>query len=432
MFERLKKFKQLYKVVSTKGIVEPPVRILKKLPYKRLPDKIFNEVKGKKKTLPFKTLLYLYDWLKYETITQMPDKRFVINTFLPPMPGKSYEKMFENLTSGRRMSPVSAYIAVSSKCCYDCWHCSYKKRLGEDLSTDQVLHVIDQLNQIGTSIIGITGGEPTLHKDIVKIVHNASIESDSVIFTNGFNFTDELAAKLKNVGLWAVSVSLDSDIPEVHNKKRGNNQAYDRAINAIKVSHKYGFYTMASTVADIDVIKNKTYQKIYDLVKQLGVDEYRLVEPMPSGKLITCNDCLLNYQLREELKQFHRNINKNNMRPKVCSFALVESGEYFGCCAGTMHLFIDSKGNVCPCDFTPLSFGNIKEIPLIEAWQRLNDAFKMPRYNCFIQENYRLIQKYYSENLPLNYDETLKVFNEVPEANLPDYFKHVLSQKESS
>jgi len=32
-------------------------------------------------------------------------------------------------------------------------------------------------------------------------------------------------------------------------------------------------------------------------------------------------------------------------------------------------MFIDSQGNVCPCDFTMLSFGNILERPIQEIWE---------------------------------------------------------------
>lgn len=103
--------------------------ILGKLSKKRLPDEIFSEVGSRKKKLPLKTLFYLYDWLKYENISKMDDGRYVVNSFLPPMPGKGYSRMFENLLSGRKISPVSAYIAVTSKCSYDCWHCSYKNKL---------------------------------------------------------------------------------------------------------------------------------------------------------------------------------------------------------------------------------------------------------------------------------------------------------------
>lgn len=428
MFNILKKLIRLYQVITNKQILEPPINVLRSLSKKRLPEKVFREVCGKKFTLPIKTLFYLYDWLKFETITQMPDKRFVINSFLPPMPGKGYERMFENLLTGRRISPVSAYIAVTSKCVYDCWHCSYKNREFYEMSLETISKTIDDLIDIGVSVIGLTGGEPTLRTDLVDIVIKISNNADSMLFTNGFGFDDQLAADLKKAGLWAVAVSLDSHLPEEHNKKRGSDVAYTKAIEAIKVAKKYSFYTMLTTVPDINVLKSDSYRHIYDLAKKLSVDEYRLVEPMPTGNIISCEQCLLDEKLREELKNYHKEVNKNNLSPKVCSFALIESEEYFGCCAGTMHLFIDSSGNVCPCDFTPLAFGNIREISLKECWQRMSDAFKLPGKSCFMQDNYELIREHYRGTLPIPYEVSLEIVEQVEKSELPAYFKHVMRQ----
>jgi radical SAM protein with 4Fe4S-binding SPASM domain len=66
-------------------------------------------------------------------------------------------------------------------------------------------------------------------------------------------------------------------------------------------------------------------------------------------------------------------------------------------------MFIDYNGQVCPCDFTPMSFGCVKEQPLEEIWQRMNDAMHNPRRNCFIQKNHEIIKKHYHKNgtLPL-------------------------------
>lgn len=146
--------------------------------------------------------------------------------------------------------------------------------------------MIDDLVNIGVSIIGLTGGEPTLRKDIVEITAKSSAIADTMIFTNGFNFTDELARDLKKAKLWAVAVSLDSSTPELHNKKRNSDQAYEKAIQSLEISKKYGFYTMLTTVPDYKCLENNEYKEIYKIAKSLKVDEYRIVEPMPTGRLI--------------------------------------------------------------------------------------------------------------------------------------------------
>ena len=46
-------------------------------------------------------------------------------------------------------------------------------------------------------------------------------------------------------------------------------------------------------------------------------------------------------------------------------------------------MFIDSQGNVCPCDFTMLSFGNILERPIQEIWEETSKHFCTPGRACY-------------------------------------------------
>ena len=46
-------------------------------------------------------------------------------------------------------------------------------------------------------------------------------------------------------------------------------------------------------------------------------------------------------------------------------------------------MFIDSQGNVCPCDFTMLSFGNILERPIQEIWEETSKHFFTPGPACY-------------------------------------------------
>jgi radical SAM protein with 4Fe4S-binding SPASM domain len=49
----------------------------------------------------------------------------------------------------------------------------------------------------------------------------------------------------------------------------------------------------------------------------------------------------------------------------------------FGCFAGRRWIHVDGNGEVLPCAYMPLSFGNIKEKSLKEIWK------EMTRYQWF-------------------------------------------------
>jgi MoaA/NifB/PqqE/SkfB family radical SAM enzyme len=189
-----------------------------------------------------------------------------------------------------------------------------------------------------------------------------------------------------------------------------------------------GFYTMIGAVATREFIKNKLYRPIYQKAHALKVDEFRIVEPMPCGKLAAPQkETLLTQEMTDELRQFHRESNQKAIRPKVCSFNQIESPELFGCGGGTQHLFIDPSGEVTPCDFTPLSFGNVTQETLEMIWKRMNHAMgDAPRRYCFIQKNHQRIAEHTNgHSFPLPPDTSALICSQAGEEDLPDYFKLV-------
>jgi hypothetical protein len=132
-----------------------------------------------------------------------------------------------------------------------------------------------------------------------------------------------------------------------------------------------------------------------------------------------------------EIRQFHVATNRRGRLPKVCAFNQIESPEVFGCGAGTQHLFIDSAGEVCPCDFTPLSFGQVTQAPLAAIWDRMNDAMGNPRRHCFIQKHHSLIAQSSRTGYPLPLEQSQQVCAIAGKEPLPDYFALVTGTSKS-
>lgn len=422
-------------LVDTK-VMEAPVRVLSELKKRgstRVPVKVQKELDSKNRFAScsggLETMKFVLKWLDGEHISKHGNQ-WVINSFLPPFPGKAYDRMFDNLLSGRRLSPVSAYLAVTSECPLSCLHCSIKKRGKGNVETHEWLDAIGNLEKIGASLIGFTGGEPVSRSDLPLLVEAASKSGmESMVFTSGINLTPDIAQRLKRAGLWAIAISLDHPDPKRHDEIRGMNGAYDKAIQAIKISREAGLYTMITSVAFLETVTKKLHHRIFEIAEKLGVHEYRLVEPMPCGRLSDDpGEFLLTKSQVMELKDFHVRMNRKGSKPKICAFNRVESPELFGCGAGTQHLFIDHSGEVCPCDFTPLSFGNIRNESVGEIWNRMTEAMGNPRRNCFIRKNYRLIRDSEDGSYPLRPETSQKICERVGKEPLPDYFALVTGQ----
>ena len=66
--------------------------------------------------------------------------------------------------------------------------------------------------------------------------------------------------------------------------------------------------------------------------------------------------------------------------------SFLEGADFFGCQAGTTFLYVSASGEVFPCDFAPMSFGNAYELGLSAALQRLAEAFPAPSTRCLALE----------------------------------------------
>lgn len=421
---------QLLRMLCNPKITATPVRVLKELRKqgkRRLPDDVLDNL-DKNSFSQFNSLRFIRKWLQGEQFSRH-DGQWVLNSFLPPFPGPAYNRMFENLLSGRRLSPVSGYFAITATCPFNCKHCSIKNRQAGELTLEQWQNAISQTIDLGVSLIGFTGGEPlTRPDDLVEMVKTATEKgAATILYTTGIGLTDELAAALKQAGLWAVSISLDHIDKARFNEFRGADNAYDTAINAIKQVKKSGFYTMVGSVATPDYVDEKRYRQIYDFIKPLGVDEYRIVEPMPCGKLTACkSDALLTEQHIREIRNFHVETNRRGKLPKVCAFNQVESPEYFGCGGGTQHFYIDPVGNVCPCDFTPLGFGSVANDSFKSIWDCMTEAMGNPRRHCFIQTHHKLIGEYADRHqAPYSPEISKEICKRAGFEPLPDYFAMV-------
>jgi len=334
--------------------------------------------------LPVKHLLYMAKVLKWEN-PHYHNGKYYINTFFPPYPSKAFDRFLSAVIERKRI-PYSTYFAVTDKCPFKCPHCSYGLRQKGAMDTRAALDTIRQIKSLGTITIGFTGGEPLLRDDIVELVNSAGDDTASILFTTGYRLDKELAAKLQNANLGCLMIGIESDNAEVHDNIRGVKGSFQQAVKAIELSIEAGLYTAISTVATKDKIRNGSIRRLAELADKSGVHEFRILEPIPTGSIFGHTDEILTEDEAKGLADFHKQWNCRNRGPAISSFSHLESDEMFGCGAGFHHLFVDAIGNVCPCDLTPLSFGNLSAEPLADIWQRMEQFFGLPRCGCFMKE----------------------------------------------
>jgi cyclic pyranopterin phosphate synthase len=91
------------------------------------------------------------------------------------------------------------------------------------LGFGEILHIVRLFAECGVEKVRLTGGEPLIRRDIVRLIRElaaiGSIEDLSVT-TNGV-FLEQLAAELKTAGLRRVNISVDSIERETYQRMTG-------------------------------------------------------------------------------------------------------------------------------------------------------------------------------------------------------------------
>ena len=158
------------------------------------------------------------------------------------------------------ISPEVFQISLTYGCNLRCKMCSIANLLPqeEELSTEQIFHIIDEAKNYGIKEVLLTGGEPFLRKDIFEIcdyVHKNGLRS--IITTNGAIIDDAVAEEIVRAKINHIHVSLDG-LEETNDFFRGSG-TFKKIINAINIlnqkrANNHPFSTgIACTVMDKNV-----------------------------------------------------------------------------------------------------------------------------------------------------------------------------------
>ena len=101
-----------------------------------------------------------------------------------------------------------AYILMLMDCNHDCLFCSIPKK-DIYLSFQDIKNKIDKYYEEGYDQITLTGGEPTLHPDLIEVIKYIKSKKISVrMITNGSNLNEKLINEIIDAGInfFAISV----------------------------------------------------------------------------------------------------------------------------------------------------------------------------------------------------------------------------------
>jgi MoaA/NifB/PqqE/SkfB family radical SAM enzyme len=381
------------------------------------------------KTLSVRQLLAMNYVASNSKLTRVGD-RIYMNTFTPYFPSEAYERYVAGIvkTANGQPTPVMMNFAVTANCICNCWHCSFADRTKKNqLTLEELRDAISQVQDLGTSMIGFTGGEPLLRNDIADIISLVGKRSMSLMFSTGFGLTPERVRELKSAGLGIPVVSLDHYKPEIHDKRRGREGMHATAIKAIEMYQAEGMYVAVSFVPDHELISNpEELYKTLDFFKSLGVNDMRLTSPILSGHLNDHPEEKLSSKDVARVNQVQKFLVKNKGYPACFAYDVFESEKFYGCGAGFHFIFVDSSGNVCPCDFCSVTLGNMRERPISEIWKEYSKIFRAPGCSCYANKISQPIADLHTTVRPLSVDQSKEIIRTCPsytKGTVPKFYR---------
>jgi len=339
---------------------------------------------------------------QYKNLGSWRGKR-VANTFAPPVGSSPMLRVLKASIMSRiyrHTFPVAMTYAVTYKCQCNCAHCSAGRHLRNDLnelSTKEAKALIDQSQNLGVALIAFTGGEPLLRDDIYELISYVDkSKALPILFTNGLLLTEENIEKLVNAGLYSLFVSIDSPFPDEHERLRGVKGIFESAVQGIKTMQEKGGFVGISSYATRSGTQKKIYKKLYSFAKELGVKNLILFDAIPTGNKLKNTSEMLTPVQHEEIRKFSSYVFKHRMVPQFNSQSWQNSIEGYiggiGCLAVNLQFYVSAYGEVSPCDFTPLTFGNVRNKPIKEIWNKMvyHPAYKIRSPCCRMQHpNFR-------------------------------------------
>jgi radical SAM protein with 4Fe4S-binding SPASM domain len=272
-------------------------------------------------------------------------------------------------------APPRIDLALTYSCNNNCYFCyTGGPHKAAELSAADWKKVIDKLWDSGIPQIVFTGGEPTLRDDLVELVEH-SREFVTGLVTNGRKLAS-LAGALNRAEIDYVQVSLESHLPEVHDKMVGVNGAWKETRDGIFEALKNNLSVITNTTLTKDNLA--LFPDLIQAGSELGLKMMACNTLICSGRG-TCSKKDAGVSLEELKNVLSKAVEiaqkvgvKLEWYSPTCykQFNPLDFG--FGakaCSAAQYNMTIEPDGSVIPCQsWFKEKLGNILKDPWSDIW----------------------------------------------------------------
>ena len=264
-------------------------------------------------------------------------------------------------------------LDVTNACNLRCKHCytSSGFPLENELSFDEIKNLLTELYDLGVFELELTGGEPFMRPDFIKILEMAnSMDFLIEIVTNGTLLDEEKVRVLQDLSIRIIQIPIEG-LKVAHEFMRGKG-TFDLALKAVKMLKDAGLNVQVRMTATKKSLAD--VEALAELLASLEVDAFLITEFIPVGRGLGMPELMLGVEEKERLQKILTWIRKK-YEPKLTirgdaygyfggmdeleKFGKSEKSVLCGALRGDWCRIV-SNGVVTPCDLIQFYAGNVR------------------------------------------------------------------------
>jgi AdoMet-dependent heme synthase len=303
-------------------------------------------------------------------------------------------------------TPFTVAWEITRACALACIHCraeAVPHRDPRELTTDEAFGLIDQVVDVGSPILVVTGGDPLMRPDVYELLGRAVQRGLRVALSPSATgrLTHTALERARAAGTHMLHLSLDGSSPEVHDSFRGVRGSFQRTLDGLRTAAELGFVIQVGTT--VSRHNRHDLERIAKQVAELGADVWTVFFLVPTGR--AQQDLMLEaaeheavfhwlydlsqrapFHVRTIAAQHYRRVVIEGQR-RASDVAGTPRWEYTGSGFsarvdlgrsapvmrgvndGNGFCFVSHVGDVYPSGFLQLSAGNVREQPLAEIYR---------------------------------------------------------------
>jgi len=306
-----------------------------------------------------------------------------LHLYLPAYPSRAFFHALESKLLRQPPGPTTVVYSMTKACSYSCPHCYQRHDHGPDLEEDLLLGTARAVVDAGVALFDIEGGEPLLRfPRLLALVRALDARAEVWVNSSGAHLEDGMLDALREAGACGFMVSIHAPDPARHDAFTGVPGSFAAACRLLRECRTHRLATAINSVLSEDDVRGGGLERLMDLARDLDCDYVQLIHPKPAGQWLgRTTQMQTDAAVIAGVRRAHVLYN-GPARPDYPSLAaqvFEEAENVLGCTAGAVDRFyVNANGEVQPCEFLNVSFGNVRTEGFGEILARMRAFFPEP------------------------------------------------------